>query len=367
MFISRDLATIESVITTFLAQSGIPADLSEGSIFTALIRSFAAGQVAEDQNLLNLTSGMFLQTAQGSTLDQRAADLDPSLVRKTGTYATGSVLAQSLKDGFVLNPGVVLTEPSSGLQVQVQGTGITGYSISSVAQTAVPVQALLPTELANFQAGTSLISPTFPQGSFVVGTHRTTAGAYCGDLTGGLQPESDALFRARILQFIQAKGSCSDQAIKAAILAQSSVEWAALRVPSPGVIEVWVDSESTLLSTELSSLLAIAANVKPAGVLISVYQATRTYTDVNIYCKPKNGVDLQALTDTLIAQIHTYLMTLGLGQPLTPALLQSYLQSLSSVSSNVISLSVLSPSAVVTPNSTGVVRTENAWITYDTV
>ncbi len=365
MFTPRDLATVQADIISAFSHSNVPADFSEGSIFTALIRSFAAAQVEEDLRLQGLVNNLFLSTAQGEALDLKAADLDRRLVRKKGLFATGSVLVQSDQDAFILPIGAALTEPASGLQVEV--VGVNAYPISPFAQTAVPVQALVRTELANFSAGTQLISPTFPQGTFIVGTHRTTAGAYCGDLTGGTSPETDAQFRTRILVFINTRSSANESAIKSAILTQTDVSWAALRVPYPGICEVWVDSESTLLPSELENLFMIASDVKPAGVIISVGQAARTYTDVNVYIKPKAHIDLQALTDLLVAQVHTFLMTLGLGQVFTPTKLQSYLLAQSGVSSSVISLQVLKPSVAVTPTSTGVVRSEKVWITYDTV
>lgn len=362
MFEARTLADIQQEFHTFLLeQNSQLTDVNPGSLLYTLSRSFAATQLQTDMLLNDLTSSFYLDTVSGADLDRRATDY--SLTRKPGARATGYVLGISRAEGFNVPQGTIFTDPVTNLQFEVGLDQSGNIPVSSFSEVRIPITCTTAGELGNLNAGTRLITPLFPQGSFVVASHRTSGGALCGDLIGGLNPESDEGLRLRIRQTILFSRSTSEQAIRSVLLAEASVPWVALRYPKPGIIQVWIDNPSQIPATELYRLKQIVETVKPAGIpVVTTHQAERLLTDINIHILPTQDADLQQLTRTVVGLTNNYLVTLGLGRTFIRTEL---LQQFSNIT-GIVKVDLLLPTANVTPGEFQVVRSEKVWVTYET-
>lgn len=360
MFKPRNIDQIQREFNTYLLQQNSQlTDVGQGSLLYTLSRAFAATQLKSDLALNNLTQSFYLDTVVGPDLDLRAADY--ALTRKPGARAEGYALAISKTEAFNLQGGVILTDPVTTLQFEVNTTGLIG--VSSFSEVRVPIICTVTGELGNLEAGTKLISPTYPQASFVVGTHRTSAGNLCGDLSKGLNTETDEELRYRIQQVALYARSTSESALKTALLAENSVPWVALKYPKPGIIQVWVDNASLLPPEELLRLKVITESLKAAGIpLVTVHQANRVYAPINVQVLPTTDVNLQLLTKQMVGYINNYLLQLGLGE----SLIRNDLLARVSNLPGIVSASILEPLTDTTAGEFEVVRSNKIWITYET-
>lgn len=360
MFEPRSLSQIQQeFLQAVVTQGTALSDVSTGSVLFTLGRAFSQVQLQTDLQLLELFGDFYLNTAFGLALEQKAADY--GLTRKPGEYASGFVLGISRTEGFSLEPGTVLTEPLSGLQFEVVSDQFA--PISAFAETKLPVRATKVGVLGNLTTATKLISPTYPQGAFIVGSHRTSAGEPCGSLQNGLNAETDEELRSRVQRVILFSRSSTEEAIRSALLQEQTVPWVALRYPKPGIIQIWIDNPTTLSAAELERLRQVVLPLKPAGIpVLTSHQAERLLTDINIQVLPTQTVDLQTLTDLLIGLTQTYLLNLSLGETFSR---EGLLRTFASVS-GILSVEITQPATDVIPESLQVVRSQNLRVTYET-
>lgn len=358
MFKPRSIQEIhQQVLQAVLQQNTTLNDVAQGSALYTLTRAFAAGQSQQDLAMFELAESFYIATAKDYYLDKRAGDY--GLTRRPGGAATGEVLVSTYDDSFSVEPGIILTEPLSTLQFQV--TEPTATSISVATETTVSVRCTQVGERANLPAGIRLISPTYPQGNFVVGTHRTSAGVICGGLTGGVNIETDEQLRVRLTKSIINSRGTTEQALSNVLLAESTVPWVALLTPRAGYIQVWVDNSNILSSNELQRLTQIANTAKPAGTLLSVHQAARTLTEINVFVQPGLNVNLQDLTDKVVFAVGQYLLGLKLGEPL---LLSNLIKQVLAIK-GVLDAQILEPRQTLAPSQYGVVRSSRVRVTYE--
>jgi uncharacterized phage protein gp47/JayE len=362
MFEPRSLATIQAeFFQTLLSENTTLSDINPGSALYTLSRVIAALQSNADLSLLGLSNTFYIDSSTGKDLEEKAADFN--ITRKPGDYAIGYALGISQGDSFTATPGNIFTDPLTTLQFEVTGQpGQDSYVVTSFSETKIPIRCTSIGERGNLSAGTKLISPTFPQGKFAIAAHRTTAGQYCGDMSGGRDPEQDEQLRARLQASILYSRATTEESIKALILAEKTVPWVSIIVPVPGVIQVWVDNPSPLSNAELTRLQSVAEAARPAGTILTVQQVTRYLIEVNVTITPDWSVDIQTLTDVIAGTCKVYLTGLGINQPFVRADLLTQIRSLKGVAS----ANMIAPAVDVTPDSGEVVRSSKISVTYET-
>lgn len=359
MYNPRDIAEIEDQIKLALVNQGSSlSDISEGSVLSALIRSFAGSHQKQELFLKEIISSFYVRFAEKSDLDLKAQD--ESLQRKPGEIAKGSILAKSDEGNIFLTNQSILTDPITGIQVRVELTG--GSNLSTNTEVAIPVFALIEGERGNLKAGTRLITPAYSAGNFLVGTHRTSTGEVCGDLEGGLSPESDVELRQRIINYSISKRKTTEEAIRNSLLQEPSIKWVSV-ISKPGLINVWVDSPNLISNTEIVRLTEAAGLVKAAGTVLSVNQATRFIIDVNVFIKPNKLVNLQALTDTVVGVTKNYIQSLPLEGKFELSTLTDLIYRLDGVLEARVDL----PSVDIFPGNFSIIRAEKIIVSYDTV
>jgi uncharacterized phage protein gp47/JayE len=357
MFSPRTIDQISDGIYKYLLEQNTPlSDISTGSFITALTRAFSGSILNQELMLNELAQRFYLKSATGKDLDLRAVDY--GVTRKPGGFAVGSILVVSLTNNFTIPINTILTEPITGLQYTTESSATTNSS----SEVVISVKSLIYGDNTNLVAGTKLISPSFPTVIFLVGTHRTTAREICGDLSGGISPETDDSLRTRIINtIINSRGTTQDS-IKNVVLSDHSISWASIATPLPGFIQVWVDSPSQLTSADINRLTALVNTVKAAGVSSSINQVTRVVQNINIFIQPVDNVNLQTLTPLLIQITTNYILNLQIGTTFT----RSSLVKLLLANTSVLTASIITPTTDINVNSTSVVRPGRILVTYET-
>jgi hypothetical protein len=360
MYKPRNLDELTDEIKLALVQQGSSlTDISDGSVLTSLIRSVASTHEKQELSLQEIIRSFYLSTATGLDLDRKAED--SGLQRKAGLVASGSILTISQEGAMILPNELILTEPESGIQV-VLNIASAFSNVSTNIEIRIEATAVAKGERGNLIEGTRLISPVFPQGEFVVGTHRTTTGKVCGSFSGGRSVESDAEFRQRIILSDTNPLTTTEGSLKSSLLKESVVTWAYIE-PKQGLIQAWIDSDSKLSKLELDRLADILSLNKAAGIPLVIYQADRELIDINIFIKPTKFVDLQALTDIVVGLTNTHLQSLIVGAKFNRPDFISKLYQLTGV----LEADIILPTEDLIPSNTSVIRAKTILVSYDTI
>ena len=358
MYNPRDIDELQKEISLALINQGSTLnDISEGSVLSALIRSIAASQQKQEIALQSVIKSFFISEATGVDLDLKAGDV--GIQRKSGEVATGSVLVSSQEGSLFLPINTVLTDPASGVQV-VLGDG-SDVSINSFVERRIAVAVNQAGEVGNLKAGTRLISPAYSSGSFVVGSHRTSTGEVCGDLSGGRNIESDEQLRGRVINTTLNTKGTTEESLRNILLEQFEITWAYVTT-KPGIVEAWIDSASVLPESSLNIYREILEQNKAAGTLVVLNQATRHYIDINVFIRPDSSADLETLTDSITGLVKSYLESLRIGSGLDKTELSSNIFNLGSI----LEASIIEPKEEIVIDQFSVLRAGNIVITYTT-
>lgn len=355
----RDIDTLIQEMNLALINQNSPlSDISEGSVISSILRAVASTHQKQELSTLEVADSYFLTTSSGADLNLKAGDV--GLQRKSGSVSSGSVLSISQEGSLYVSNSILLTDPVSGIQIKIVNGANT--TITTDTETRLQVQSVAEGERSNLPAGTRLITPLLPSATFVVGSHRTTTGVLCGDMTGGRNPESNAELRQRIRNTTINNRGTTEEALRNTLLQDPSVSWVSV-LSSRGIAQAWVDSPDILSSSDKNRLLQTLEIVKPAGILIALNQATRELVDINVLIKPTKSVNLQSLTDQVIGLIKTYLQELQLGKPFVREEITNQVFRLNGV----VEASVLKPTVDYDPADYSVIRAKEIRVSYDTV
>ena len=336
--IARTLDEIQNTYLTALAalNSSLVIDSSEGSLAYALSRASAAIALLQDNRLLDLQTNALLLNAKGSALDTLLTGI---LTRTPASYARGSVLAITKTGSQTIYTGTTLVELTTGLQFNVTSSNSSVYNL---VETALQVTASTAGASGNLPAGTALYSPTYSNICFHVGATHTDN--YYGDLTGGVNPETDASLLQRFLQRVSQGATASVPNLQSYLLTHPLVNKAYVNTNVPGIVEIWLDGIATYTSSQLTEVLNYTQPYLAAGVVPVVLQVSRVPVNLNIAIIPyANSTDnLTELANRLTTLLANYINTLTLGQSLPLTAIVSLLSPLAR------SVSVVSPVTDIT-------------------
>jgi hypothetical protein len=310
--VPRSITDLQNLFYGSLAlNNSALSDQTEGSTLYTLARAFSALQADTDVRLRDATKAFFLSQAEGPDLDARVADY--GLVRQPSTPASGYVLITPI-DLLEIAPQTVLTEPQSTLQFITLNPN--PISAAPLVETRVPVAAILGGSAGNLPAGTFLLYSSSIRVDCYVGTERKSTGEYCTPLSGGSNIETDFQLRIRAINYIQSRRGTTVGAIQSELLRDPSIEWAYIRERLPGLIEIWVDSPVPLGELSLRAIRSTVDNLRPAGVLASVFQANRLNIDIAVKLSV-NAINSSELTNARVSSVvEAFLFQIPLGAPL---------------------------------------------------
>lgn len=313
MLRSRSIEEIQSTYFAALATSGsnLVVDTKDGSLAYTLARASAAVSASLDNRLIDLQNNSLILNASGSRLDELLGFVSP---RQQPARATGSVLAISKTDSFVIPAGSILVNVSSGLSFATTSASVTAVNLF---ESLINVQAIEFGISSNLVAGTQLYSADFPEVCFRVGaTHNES---YEGDLLGGQNIETDNAYRTRVLGLISNPSSSSTSSIVRLLRDYPLVDRAFVRTTVPGVVEIWVDAGTIYTNAQRQELLDYVSPFLPVGALPFITQARRKLVNITLEVQPfsNNNNDLSNLSNRITSNLTNLILNLDVGESLS--------------------------------------------------
>ncbi len=183
------------------------SDISAGSTVFSLMNSVAVELANVETRLNNIRNGYSLQTAVGTELDARCAELPPGTIfRKKASFAGGSVLSVSREDAteeLIIPAGSLIQNATSSALYQIPQQVILAvgetqkddiYIIANSAGSASNAEIGQITTNINIEGIDSLTNSK--------------------SLTTGLDEESDGFLRARALKYVKSLGKSTKDALE---------------------------------------------------------------------------------------------------------------------------------------------------------
>lgn len=290
--------TVAQILTS-MRDSLVGGPLSNFSPYSniyILYRAVAIALAEQDSLMEGMLSGFHLATAMGSDLDRRASDY--GITRLAGNGARGWVLAKST-DVVLLQPGALLTDPTSRYQYEVTQRAYLGVGV----EVPIYVQSTSGSSGSNLPAGTYLTSYFYPSITFMVGRYRDTSNnSPVGEIDGGSDRETDADLRGRLLQHLRNRSTSNKDSIYLAVRAVPGIYKVVLveHDPITGYFTVYVDTNDSVLLTRVRG---VVDTVKAAGVSYLVRSMTPTPINIDISVSGTTDIDTDILRAALVSLI----------------------------------------------------------------
>lgn len=349
----KNVLEIISQFKNNLSSLGSPlANFTNYSNIYILFRSIASVISQQYNDLDTYYKNSFLSSATGDNLDSRA--LDYGLYRGEGSYATGYCIATS-NSNIILPNGTILNTATNNLQFQT----IEEATISN-SESYIKLQSNTYTEIANLNAGTTLISPFYPTVKFVIANSRDLSGNFIGGLTGGKSTESDSSFRTRILAQLNNnnQGTLSSIYNKLEELGVPKF-YIKEHYPVTGYFTVYLDTQDQTLIDNVETGLM---EVKPIGVAFELKTLKSYFIDLR-FVVTLQSLDFAENVSNSIRQIcSNYFNTLELGQELYPI-------NLSVLCSNItglIDIRIIDPANTLAPSTDTILKLRDINLTINT-
>ena len=291
---------------------GTVSDFNPYSTNIALLSAFAAGGEDLDSALAELLDRFFIDSSEDLDLDNRLADI--GMARKAATPAAGScACGKSAPAGQdILIPAGTILRTQLAPFVRVLTT-VDATLIAGATSVAVSVEAIDIGYQSNLLPGATL--ELF--GSIVAGIE--TFVVTSPGLTGGVDRESDAAYRARVPAYIAGLGRGTRAAIRAGALAHDGVTSVGIDDATTGAIAVYLDPGAghALTADQVAAILAdLRENWKPAGCSLAVTAAIEDTTAIACTVYPSAGFQHSALVAPIQAAIAALLNGKQLGETL---------------------------------------------------
>lgn len=306
----RNIEEIISIAKLSLADDN--SDLANfpnyGNLY-AIYRSIAALLIEQDTKLESTSKDLFLTTATGDALNNKAAEF--SVIRQSGSPAIGSVLVSGPRT--VIPTGTVLTDPATRIQVRTSERLTTLGS----SRLAVSVRSIDEGIIANLPAGTPLRSTLFPNHQFIVGsTYNSFTSKYEGGLAGGAPGESDVQLKSRIRDTINSLGQSTVLAFQTRSLGIAGVDRVFVSDGDPvaGFVTVYVDNRSQSVQRHLKAALR---NIKPIGVSVRVKSFDVITVDVSGVIRITSSANIEGIHPQIQASVREYFNNLSPGESVT--------------------------------------------------
>lgn len=306
------IRTIDQIIDR--ARSVLEAENSELATFPefgnlyAIYRSMATLVAEQDSKIDSLDDSLFLSTATGDSLEQKAAEFGVS--RRLGETARGDVIVVGRNTTIPIN--TILTNPTTNFQYRTLAR-VTSRSNRAV----VSVESLQRSEQANLAAGSILRSSLFPAVQFTVGSSfNPILNVYEGNITGGDSRETDIVLRSRTEATIRSIATGNRLALRETAVNTGGVSRVTVseNEPSLGFVTVYVDTRNQDVIRNLKIRLDRA---KPIGTSIIIKSYQIINIDVVLSVTVRSTEDTQTLIQDIQSLLAAYINNLSTGELLT--------------------------------------------------
>lgn len=293
--------------------------LTEDSVVLHTLAAAADEDAEQYFQLANLRTLFSIDSATGSDLDERAAEIQPATIQRRGALFASSASYQFTRDGIVgttvINAGAVVYAEDSEGPVRYRTTApITVLPGNSTA--SGPIVAMVAGARGNAAVGSIVKLGTRVPGII--------SGRNPADLTNGRDRESDEQFRARLKLYVQSLSRGTPTAVRSFSLGVALPDGRRVLfcrvvepVPATGRYTVFID-DGTGFAEEFNSdfLAADDTLLNPAaGGETDVFTSRRPVRDDGSFVFKVNATPLVRGTDY---QLNTASGQVELLAPLSP-------------------------------------------------
>jgi uncharacterized phage protein gp47/JayE len=300
-------------------------DLTVGSVLRAILEANASLALWMQWLIVQVLATTRLATSSGADCDSFGADF--GFVRLPAVAAEGDVTFARFTPGVAafipLGTNVSTTANTQSFTVTADPANAAfsaaagGYTVAAgVASITVAVAAAIAGSAGNIQPGAITVLS-----SAVAGVDTVTNGAA---LTGGLDAESDAAFRARFANYLASLSRATNLAIGAAITGiQQGLSYAIdENINQAGAVQmghfvVTVDDGSgDPLAALLSTVQQAVDAVRPVGSSFAVQGPVVALANVSMTLTTVTGAASQTIVAAVAGAIETYIAGLAIGDTL---------------------------------------------------
>jgi uncharacterized phage protein gp47/JayE len=340
-------------------------DLTVGSVLRAILEANASVALWLQWLIVQVLATTRLATSNGEDCDSFGADF--GFYRLPAVAARGEVTFGRFTPSVAafIPLGTNVAVPGSGASFVVvadatnpaYGATASGYALAAgVSSLTVAVVANAAGAVANIQAGAVSVITTALPGIDTV----TNLNAF----TGGIDPESDAAFRARFGNYLGSLSKATDIAIGAAITGiQQGLSYTISEninqagIAQPGHFVVTVDDGSGAPPASLLSTVQQAVNaVRPVGSSFAVQGPVVTLANISLTLTSAAGTSHNAAVAAVASAIEGYIASLGIGMSLNYTRIAQEAYAASANVTNVSSILLQGSTADLVPPLFGVIR-----------
>jgi uncharacterized phage protein gp47/JayE len=340
-------------------------DLTVGSVLRAILEANASVALWLQWLIVQVLATTRLATSTGADCDSFGADF--GFTRLPAVAATGQVTFARFTPSVAafIPVGTNVSVASNGASFVViadttnaaYASAAGGYNLAAgVSSVNVTVVANVAGSAANVQPGAISVITTALPGIDTV----TNATAF----TGGIDPESDAAFRARFGNYLGSLSKATDIAIGAAISAiQQGLSYTIAEninqagTAQPGHFVVTVDDGSGNPPSSLLSAVQQAVDaVRPVGSSFAVQGPIVTLANISLTLTTASGTPHNAAVAAVASAIETYIASLGIGMSLNYTRLAQEAYAASANVTNVSNILLQGTNADLAPPLFGVIR-----------
>lgn len=360
MFSPRNFQSIldEYLSTIRSTSSPLSLDPNPSSPLYTLARANSAVIQNLELRLASLITSYSPITASGSDLDSLTSYL---VTRTPPSYSEGVVTILPTSKSILVPQGTVLTDTNSGSQF---------YTLSAVStstnpeqNTLVNVASFVPGSSYNLTAGTPLFNSELisaePTIRFFVGKASSKT-SFSEGFFGGSDEESDFSLRARYFYYLYSNNHpYSISTLKSVLQAYTGVTRSYVKTRIPGIVEVWVNFLNSYSSIEVDSLTSYLEPYIPAGIIVSVNNATVKSVSISIKVTPySSDYNISSLNSQISEVLYSSVNSLDINQPLPLSLIKF------SVLPLVQDCTVLEPSSDVTADINEIIVLSSINVSY---
>lgn len=304
-----------------------------GNLYS-IYRSVALVVQEQNTKLDSLNSNLFLSTASGESLDNKASDFN--IFRLQGQRSSGSVIVIGKISEVVAD--TILTHTNTGLQFQVQNR-----TVLIGGRAVVSVQSTEFTSFANLEPGTELTNSLYPNVRFIVGaSFDPISNQYVGGLYGGREEETDDELRSRVLETINSFGTSNTRVFKQQVLNIEGISKVDVSEnnPSLGYITIYVDNADQQIIKQAEIILS---RVKPIGTALIIKPFSFVSVDIVMTITTFNQRNLTDLERNIRLSLEDYISNISFNNELTKEGLAGAVYNLE----DVVNVKVINPSSSI--------------------
>jgi uncharacterized phage protein gp47/JayE len=358
-------ALVEGMAASVQGAAQSLLDLTVGSVLRAILEANASIALWLQWLIVQVLATTRLATSSGADCDSFGADF--GFVRLPAVGAVGQVtfsrFTPSIAAFIPVGTNVSVVANTQSFVVVADTTNpsysvaLGGYTLAAgVASLNVTVAASIAGSAGNVQPGSIALMSSAVSGVDTV----TNMGA----LTGGIDAESDAAFRARFGNYLASLSRATDIAIGSTIagIQQGLSYTISENINQAGNAQmgnfvVTVDDGSGNPSTNLLNAVQQAVGeIRPVGTSFAVQKPLVTLADVAVTIITTTGTSHNAAVAAVGTAIETYIAALPMGRTLSYTRLAQLAFDASSAVSNLSGLLLNGGTADLVPPLFGVVR-----------